>query len=255
MPEILPRIGYSDVIGGATLTTTPALYIDTSSPANVQDWRSWSFWRPSGGTTRTIEADLGGSKTVSAAAIYGHDASGSVTVDRWDGAAWVPVASATAAGDGAVLWLSWASIATTKLRFTFASLSYLAILWAGPELILPTGIPGGWSDPVLAQRPMLFPETSRKGVHLGTAIEMWDAKLTLGLKNLEAEWVRDYWMPFVRTCAARPFFLHWNKDEWSGSACLCTSPEFGSSEFTQRGLIDVSVAFVADTGYDQRAAP
>lgn len=255
MPEILPQIGYASVLDAATLTATPSSYAGTGTVSSIKDWRAWTFWRPTTGTTRTMDADLGSTKTVSAVAIYGHDASGSVTVSRWDGAAWVQVAQVTAAGDGAVLWIAFDAVATSKLRVVFNSLSYLAIMWAGEPLTLPIGIASGWSDPILAQRPQLFPEMSRRGVHLGTAVEMWEAKLSMAINNLEAEWVRDYWMPLIRTCAARPFFLHWNATEWSSSACLCSNAQFGDSEFSQRGLISVSVAFTADTGYDQRAAP
>jgi hypothetical protein len=255
VPEILPKIGYVSVLDAATLTATPATYAGTGTPDSVKDWRAWTFWRPTTGTTRTLDADLGSSKTVSAVAIYGHDAVGAVTVSRWTGSAWAQVATTTAVAGGAVLWISFDAVATTKLRIEFAALSYLAIVWAGEPLTLPIGVSSGWSDPTLAQRPQLFPEMSRRGVHLGTAVEMWEAKLTLAISNLEAEWVRDYWMPLIRTCAARPFFMNWNDTEWSSSACLCSNADFGNAEFSQRGLINVSVSFTADTGYDQRATP
>jgi hypothetical protein len=253
VPEILPRILYQNLLVGATLTASPSSTEADGPVATCREWKPWTFWRPTGSAPWTLEVDFGSAKDTNAAALYGHDCDDTVAVDRWDGAAWVEVATTEADGAGDCIWLSWDEVSTSKLRFRFDDLSHLAILCAGLAIELPEGIPGGWSDPDLAQRAQLEHQVSRGGVWLGNVVERWEAQLSLALKNVAQEWVRDTWRPFLRTCSAQPFFLHWDADEWPNSACLCTSAEFGDTAFSQRQLIDLSVSFQAETG--RRAYP
>ncbi len=240
------------MLDSATLTASPATVGTDGAATNCRDWRPWSFWLPTGSAPWELTADLGGAKVVNCAAFYGHDLLNTVGVDRWDGAAWVEVATTEAAGDHRVIYLTWSDVATTKLRFRFDQLSYLAILYAGQDVILPEGVAPGWSDPILAQRAKTNVEMSRGGIWLGTAVEYWDAELTLALKNVDQAWVTTYWSPFVTACSVRPFFMHWHQTDWPNSAILCTQAKFGESPFSQIGFIDVSATFTADTG---RAAP
>lgn len=255
VPETKPRIAYDSVLAAATLTASPATTEDDGAVTNCRDWLPWSFWRPTGSAPWTLEADLGGTFTVNAAAFAGHDLDDTVGVDRWNGAAWVEVATTEAIGDGSVIYLTWTAVATTKLRFRFDSLSFLAILWAGQDFTLPEGLAPGWSDPVLAQRAKTTHEASRYQVWLGTVVETWDARLTLSIKDVEPSWVRATWLPFLRACSVRPFFLHWYEDAYPNSACLCTQAEFGGTDFSGIGFCSASVSFNVDTGYDRRNAP
>jgi hypothetical protein len=240
------------VIDNATLTASPATTGTDGAVTNVKDWKPWSFWLPTGSAPWTLEANLGGTYTVNSVAIYGHDCDDTVGVDQWNGAAWVEVVTTEADGSGDTLYLTFDAVSTTKLRFRFDQLTYLAILYAGEDVRLPEGLAPGWSDPVLAQRAKLEHEVSRGAVHLGSRVDFFDASLTLTLKEVEATWVRDEWLPFLRVCSSRPFFLQWHETDWPNSAILCTSPDFGNSAFSQVGFCDVSVGFSADRG---RAAP
>lgn len=255
MPEYRPRIAYDNLLTTATLTATPSTTVSGGGTVNLKDWRPWTFWRPTGTGPWTLEADFGASKSVNAFAIAGHDCTGSVTFQTWNGAAWVTFASTTAAADGSVIYLTGDTVVTTKVRVVINSLTFAAVIFAGQDMILPEGIQPGWTDPVQAQRAVTTTETTRGGVWLGNAVELWDADLDLEIKNVEATWVRDTWRPFLLAASTRPFLLHWNEAEWPNSACLCTDAKFGTTAFSQRGLCDVSVSFKADTGYDRRLTP
>lgn len=255
MPEYRPRIAYDNLLTTATLTATPSTTVSGGGTVNLKDWRPWTFWRPTGAAPWTLEADFGASKAVNCFAVAGHDCIDTVAMDTWNGAAWVQFATTEAVNDGSVIYLTGTSVTTTKVRFRFDSLSFLAVLFVGTDITLPEGIQGGWTDPILAQRAKTTTETTRGGVFLGNAVELWDASLDLEIKNVEATWVRDTWRPFVLACSTRPFLLHWNEAEWPNSACLCTDAKFGGSEFSQRGLCNVVVSFTADTGYDRRLTP
>jgi hypothetical protein len=251
-----PRIAWDSALDGATLTGADSLAsAATESDGlvdHVADWTPWTFWRPVGTGPFSITAVLDGSHTVTGFALAGHDASGTVAMDTWDGAAWVELAAVSAAGDGSCIYLTGDAIATTKLRFRFATITYLAVLWAGEDMVLPEGVGPGWTDPLLALRAVTKPEQSRDGVWLGTTVEQWNARLSLDVKNVQDTWARDYWIPFLRACSSRPFFLHWNNVDWPSSACLCTKADFGGTAFTGRGFVDISVAFDADPGLDRR---
>lgn len=249
-----PRIAWDSVLDDADLTSTSSNE-DDGALDQVKDWTPWTFWRPTGAGPHVIEAELDGTPTVNAWAIAGHDASGAIAMDTWDGAAWVEHSAVVAAGDGSVVYLVGDPVATAKLRWRFASISHLAILFAGSDLVLPEGVGPGWTDPVLALRAELTHEVSRDGVWLGAAIEQWRADLSLDLKHVEATWARTYWTPFLRACSARPFFLHWHRVDWPASACLCTGAKFGGSPFSANGFVDLSVSFTADPGLDRRLTP
>jgi hypothetical protein len=249
-----PRIAWESVLDDADSITSVSTPEDDGAVDQVADWRLYTFWRPTGAGPHIIIVELDGTPTVSGWAIYGHDASGTIGMDTWDGAAWVIHSEVVATGNGAVAYLMGDPVATAKLRFRFATITYLSILWAGVDLVLPEGVKD-FEDPLLAQRADVTPEVSREGVFLGAAVEKWDAQLSLDVKNLESTWVRDYWNPFLRTCSTRPFFLNWHWVDWPTSACICTSAKFGKTPFASKDLIDVSVMFMADPGTDGRSSP
>jgi len=249
-----PRIAWDSVLTDAEITSSDSTESD-GGPENVVDWLPWTFWRPIGSGPFVIEADLDGAQTITAWAMSGHDAVGLVGMDTWDGAAWVVHSEVVKADDGLAVYLTGDPVSTTKLRFRFAALSHLAILWAGQDMVLPEGVGPGWTDPLLALRADVSPEISRGGIWLGTAVEKWDANLSIDLKNVAQEWALDYWLPFLRRCSTQPFFLHWNTTDWPSSACLCTAAQFGSTAFSANGFVDLSVSFMADPGFDRRDVP
>lgn len=255
MPEYTPRIAHQSQIPTATLTASPATTEADGPTANLKDWLPWTFWRPTGTGPFVLTAVFTASASITTAALAGHDASGSVTVETWNGSAWVAWLSATAAGDGRVLYLTGEARTTDRVRVTVNTLTHLAVLFVGADLILPTGVAPGWTDPDLAQRATLRTERSRGGVWLGAAVDLWQAKLDLSIKNVDQYWVRDTWRPFLRQCSTQPFLLSWFEAEWPTSGCLCTEADFGSTAFSARGFCDVSVSFDADTGLDRRATP
>jgi hypothetical protein len=250
----LPRIAWDSVLDDATIASTNTTE-DDGLVAQCVDWHPWTFWRPTGTGPYIIEATLAEELTVTAWAFAGHDADGTVLMETWDGSDWVEHSTASCDGSGAVVYLNGDPISTTQLRFTFDDISFLAILWAGEDLELPEGVGPGWTDPLLALRADINPEVSRLGVWLGATIEQWSATLKLDIRNVEATWARDEWVPFLRTCSARPFFLHWNNVEWPSSACLCTKAMFGDSSFSQNGFVSLSVSFDADPGVTRRMDP
>lgn len=253
--SVYPRIAWDSVIDDATIDSVSDNETD-GAVEQVADWTSWTFWRPTpSGDAHVITMDLVGEPTVSAWAMAGHDADGLVGMDTWDGAAWVLHSEVIADGDGSVVYLVGDPVTTTKLRFRFASISFLSILWAGVDMILPEGVGTGWTDPQLALRAVTNPEVSRDGVHLGTAVEQWTANQSLSVNKVEATWARDYWQPFIRACSTRPFFLHWHRVDWPRSACLCTKPKFGGAAFSSNGFVDLEVSFDMDPGLDRRQTP
>lgn len=252
---ILPRIAYVNLLDGATLTASPSTVGTGGAVTNCRGWLPWTFWLPTGTGPWTLEVDFGTAKTVQSWAMAGHDANGTVTLETWNGSAYVAHSSAAAIGDSAVLYVIGSAVSCTKVRFTFPTISYLSVLWCGVDVELPMGVSSGWSDPLNAVRAKLTHEVSRGGSWLGAAIEQWTADLSLSLKNVDSAWVRSTWLPFMRTCSTQPFFLSWNSTDYPSGACLCTAATFGDASFSGKNFIDVSVNFTADPGYDRRVSP
>jgi hypothetical protein len=249
-----PRIAWESVLEDSANTCPSTTESDGPLP-NAFNWLPWSFWRPTGAGPHVITAVLSGAKTVNAWAISGHDASGLIGMDTWNGSAWVLFSEAVVTDDGSVRYFTGTPVITTKLRFRFATVTFLAILWAGEDLILPEGFAPGWTDPVLALRADTTPEVSRSGVWLGVSVEQWMAQLSIDISHVDAAWARDEWLPFLRRCSTQPFLLHWHSADWPNSACLCTAAKFGNAAFTGKDFVALSVSFNADPGFDRRLTP
>lgn len=252
--SIRPRIAWKSVLDDATLASVSSTEVG-GALQQVADWCCFTFWRPIGGGPYVITATLSSAQAVTGWAISGHDASGLIGMDYWNGSTWVVFSEVVAPGDGAVIYLVGDPIITAQLRFRFATITHLCMLWAGVDMILPEGVGHGWDDPVLAQRPTLYPEASRDGVYLGAAISQWTAMQALDVKHLDSGWVRDYWYPFMRRCSTQPFLMSWNVLDWPTSGVLCTKAKFGKTPFSDNGFIDVSVSFDTDPGTDRRMTP
>lgn len=252
--SITPRIAWDSVLDDATLDSVSSNETD-GAIEHVGDWTPWTFWRPTGGGPHIITAELEGTPTITGWAMAGHDANGLIGMDTWDGSGWVLFAEVVHAGDGSTVYLVGDPVATTKLRFRFTEISFLAVLWAGSDMILPEGVGPGWTDPQLALRATLNPEVSREGVYLGSAVMQWNASQNLEIAHVEAAWARDYWLPFLRTCSTQPFFLHWNRVDWPSSSCLCTKASFGTAAFSSRDFVSLAVSFDVDPGLDRRMTP
>jgi hypothetical protein len=244
----LPHIAYDSVLEDATLSSAATTATDGAAD-NVLGWQEYTFWKPTGGGTYTIEADLGGSYEVSCWAMHGHDALGTVAMDTWNGSAWVEHSTELADGSGDTLYLRGDTLTTTKLRFRIASLSYLAILFAGPELTPAMNVkPGGWSDPRVGALAVTEPETSRDGVWLGTTIRRWQCRQSVTLEDMAQSWVADYWRPFMTTCSAQPYFLHWHTADWPDGAAFCFDNQFSKPDFSRNAMMTVAVESTMSTG-------
>ena len=244
----LPHIAYDSVLESATLTST-ATTAANGGVDNVKSWQEYTFWRPTGGGTYTIEADLGGSYEVSCFALQRHDAVGTVAMDTWDGSAWQSFGSVLADGSGDVLFIRGTTLTTTKLRFRFASISYLAVLFAGPELTPPMNAKAGeWADPRVGALAVNEPELSRDGIWLGTRTRRWQCRQQLQLDDLEQSWVVDNWRPFMNACSSQPYFLHWHTADWPDSAAFCTDNQFSRPSFSRNGMITVAVESTMTVG-------
>jgi hypothetical protein len=129
-----PLVAWDNLIGQGTLTATSG---DVSGLLNGV---TTDPWLPDA-IPATVTLTLASSATASAVCFAAHDMgskSVTVTVERWDGAAWVSVATASPADDMPLI-LSFAPVASTQWRavFTGASVFQLAVLTIGPGLVFP----------------------------------------------------------------------------------------------------------------------
>ncbi len=255
MAEVLPRIAYADVFTGATITSASS-EDENGDVAQVADWTQWTFWKPTGAGPHVIEITLASAQDVNCWAIAGHDASGLIGMDTWNGASYDLFSETTlASADGLVRYFTGDTVNTDKLRFRFASITFLAHLFAGEDIELPEGLGPGWQDPDIGLNPNLRHQSSRDKVWLGTVVDNWTLTQSISLRNVAQAWVRDTWKPFKRVCATQPFFLHWNQTAWPNSACLCTHAQFSGEPFSQPQFIDVGVSVQVDPGYSRTVAP
>lgn len=245
---VLPRIAYLSLVPNATVTST-ATTQDDGPVTNLKSWQRHTFFKPTGGGPYQVVVDFGGSNLVNCFALAGTDASGTVTLERWNGSAYVAFLTGTAPADGSPMYVfASSSQAMTKCRLTLPTCTYLSVLFVGLDFEIPQGIGPGWSDPVIGQMYETTQEISREGAWLGAAVLRKNAKLALNIKNLSATWTDSTWKLFMRQCQTQPFFLNWQSDNYAASEAFCYNAKFNAPTFSRNEMMDVSVDFDAEAG-------
>ena len=179
----LPRIAFAAIPSTAIITSLSSTEID-GVLHNAFSWKPWNFWRPIGAGPHEIEINFITERDVNSWALAGHDASGLIGCDYWDGANWILFNEYTIVeADGRVRYHHRTSVQTSRLRFRFEAITFVSILWAGVDLELPEGLTAGWEDPDIGLRAKLTHETSRDGVWLGTSVEQWIQQRSISLKH------------------------------------------------------------------------
>lgn len=147
--------------------------------------------------------------------------------------------------DSSILYLFEERLASSfelEITYTGSDAPTVTVVSLGKRLTMPHTIYGEFTPPNLSPKFSLRPQLSEKGKILGrTAIRQaytcqpkWD--------NLNPNWYRQYFHPFVLAAATIPFFFAWRPNDWREEVIYGqTSGNIEPVNNGVRGLMSVEV--------------
>jgi hypothetical protein len=179
---------------------------------------TYEFWEAQS-LPATWQVDLGAARDVDYVGIAGHTigTKGASVVVEWstDAANWTEFATGTApATDAPILFLG-ESVFARHWRLTVDGVDspgdppQIAVVYIGEVLAMQRMIYGGHAPLPLARDTVLKRALSRGGRFLGQNIRRMGVTGDAAFQNLEPDWVREHFDPFVKAARQYPFFFAW----------------------------------------------
>lgn len=201
--------------GTPTATTTASGY----SVMNLNDWRSYTYWKPSSTATQYITIDCGSAKSADSLAIFNHDlntrgASISVECSSDNFATDVTVALASfAPSNDRPIFKTFTSISKRYWRLKITGLTaacYIAILDIGVRITFERYLLEGF-DP--ADETVKGESTDNiTGSLLGSVLAYREKGVSFKLRLLTDSWFNNTFYPAWSNHLSllKPFFWEWN---------------------------------------------
>jgi hypothetical protein len=219
------RIGYENHL--ETASSVVATTEDADFPvANVYDWLTFDFFKPTGTGTTNIDATFAEPVTADYFAYYNQDLfnlSGIIKLQYWDGLAYQNCFAAISPADNSPQMKVFAAKTSDKWRVvvTCSSVFSLGCVSFGTHLALQYGMYLGWTPPVLARDTQLVTSRSDGGAFLGRSVIAKGIKTDLILQYATDLWTRTYWTPLIKHIEQKPFFFMPNVEDYPTEAAYC----------------------------------
>ncbi len=205
------RIGYQNLMESAT--SVVATTEDANFPvANVFDWLTSDFFKPTGTGTTNIDVTMPGPVSADYFAYYNQNLdtlNGTIKLQYWDGAAYQDCFSVMSPADNSPQMRVFTSQMSDKWRvvITCSSVFALGCVSFGTQLALQHGMYLNWTDPVFARATELVTSKSDKGAFLGRSVRANGISTELILQYVSDTWMRSNWLEFIRHAEKKPFFF------------------------------------------------
>ncbi len=218
------RVAYSNLLELGTVSAS------SESPAfpvqNAYDWVTTDFFQPASGGTTFITLTLVQGRAANYLAYYAQDLwskGGSLSLQYWDGSAWVDTGAGIAPSDNSPRVLFFPTVTATQWRvaFTCATPFNIGALAFGEYLALPQGMYLNWTPPVLGRSTTTINSVSENGAFLGRSVLARGMSTTLQLTGASDEWVRQNWLPFIRHAELKPFWFVPNAIKYPTDCTYC----------------------------------
>jgi hypothetical protein len=238
---ILPRIAWDNALAAGVLSASSVA--PGHDPAFVADGTLYRTWMPAaGGGTETLEVAWPAARLLTTWCLYGHTGIGSIGLEIWNGAIWLPVAGGPVLALQGCCYRTMDPIPAQRARFVVTAAGpepfRIASLFLGMDLICASGLRPGWVDPELGQMQQVVHATSRTGIPLPSIVEDEYLEGHLVLPDVPWTWARESWLPFKRHAQTRPFFLRWHDD---ALPAYCHSARMDEEQFTRPGMVTVGL--------------
>ena len=235
------RIGYAKLSGAITASTSSGGF-----PASAADNAlTYSFWKPLT-LPATWEMDYGEDALIDYVGIAAHefgDNGNTVTLQAWDGASWVPIASASPIDSSPIMFI-FDEIFVSKIRLSISggTAPRVGVIYTGTSLVMERAIYEGHSPITLASVTNYTTNISESGQWLGRSIKSQGMATSYQWSNLTAAWYREYFQPFVASVKTQPFFIAWRPETFPDEIGYCwTKQDIKPSNAGGRDLMSVTL--------------
>jgi hypothetical protein len=176
---------------------------------------TWERWRPSAGAV-SAEWELSSATEINCVALAAHNLSGQTFTIEYaatDGGAKTVLASLSPTDNKPIL-ITFDPVTALEIHLigTFTAGAELGVIYAGNYLRMKRNIYGGHSPITLSNRTRYRSNISDTGQFLGRDITTQGAETAFEWSNLNPDWYREYFQPFVISAKTKPFFISWRPD-------------------------------------------
>lgn len=237
------RIGHAGnwYSGGTAVASTTAAGYFADQPMNSLTYEKW---KPTSAAA-TWEYNHGSAVTVDYCAILGKLGSNgnTLTVQYWNGSAWVAVSPAVALTDDMPIMAIFAPLAAQRWRISLSggTAPEIAVVKFGRALQMPVKLLGNHQPIDLSRQTTMRANRSETNEWLGRTKQRTELESTIGWEHLSPAWVRANWEPFQKALESEPFFLAWRPLTFPEvSFCQCDSVPIPKN-MGVRGLMEVAM--------------
>lgn len=238
IPLSYPRILYHDVWGGAGTESGVGGTISASSEESgyegehVADYFTWDYWRPTS-LPATVEVQLDAAADVNYALIAGHtlgSTGNSVTPQYHDGSGWVDLADEFSPGTDHVLAFLFESVTASRFRFLVDGsnspddMPSIAVAMMGTALAMQRGVTLNHRPVTMSRKTKARPQISETGQTLGRSIEREGVATEIAFENIEADWLRANFDPFIESARVYPFGWVWHPVSYPSEVAFLWTP-------------------------------
>lgn len=225
-PNAKGRIGYKNLFTTTGVTVSASSDQTGFEKENAYDWKPYSWWKPVGTGTHTLDASFGAAKSADYMAISGHnlsDVGGSVKpqYSTDGGSNWSDADTGVTPADNSTIFIAFTSVQAADWRIEVTNASSEALIGVvsiGEMTELEVGMTAGFTPPHLARDHKYYTSVSQGGVFLGKSLRQITYSTKIDLKNLTPEWVRTTWEDFLDHAQVKPFFFSWDSENHSDEA-------------------------------------
>lgn len=188
------------------------------------------FWQCTGADVlQTVTTGL--SLPADVAFFAAHNLSGkTVNIQRWNGSAWVTVASVVPSSNDPFM-VVFPSVSATGWGISVSAASQIGIVWIGPRLVIPGGVSPGYTPVFLNRSVQKLGGGSRKKHFLNQRIEGVTAKVEATFTPQQFSFVNGSLLPFLKHFeGGQPFIWASAPSFFQRDCAYCWAEEEGKVE-------------------------
>ena len=154
--------------------------------------------------------------------------------------------SQTPADDTAMMFHNTSSVSVRRLKITCtgSGSAFIGSIYAGIALQMQRPFFAGHAPINLSAKTVRYSSMTEGGNFVGEQIRRLGFSTSASFSNLENDWYRFYFQPFVIHARTLPFYFAWNLNQYSTDVGYCKTSEDISPSYGTRDLFNVSFDMV-----------
>jgi hypothetical protein len=224
---------------------------------NGTNWLTYAGgWRTSVIGQNTVAVAFPGATSANSYALFKHnlgDIGGTVKLQHSDdGVIFTDVAgSEKTPANNKCIFFVFPTEAHPVWRLVFTGIESMETLIVGQLFIGPTlqvfgGPETGWTPPNLAFNDQFINSRADGGDFLGRSLIRKGNKTSFNVSAVAADWIRQFWEPFLNVAQLQPFYYAWNTVAFEDEVAYCyTEDNVAKPSYQSPAHLNISLEFIA----------